>query len=272
MNLSIIILSYKNPALLRLCLTSLSRSLPTHLDYEVIVVDNETSLETRSVLDEFSEKIRNTKLVPLVDNTGYTRGVNQGIKASTGEYILYANYDVVFELGAIETLYNYIKNHPDTGLVGPKLLNFNGTEQSSCFRFYSPWTIICRRMPYIPTAHKVLRYFLMQDVNLSKIQPVDWVSGAIFITSKSAVEKVGLMDEHLYHYFSDVDWARRFWDNGYQVVYFPEAKFFHYHGQASRGRLGVLEFLKNRATIWHIEDGFKYFLKHGFKSPTYIHS
>ena len=268
--LSIVILSYKNPALLRLCLSSFVKSLSSAFDYEIIVVDNETSFETQSVvLDEFQDKFKNIKLVPLQKNCGYTRGVNEGIKSAKGEYVLYFNYDVVVEPGSIETIFNYFKKHPEIGLLGPKLMNFNGTEQASCFRFYSPWTIICRRIPYIPYAQKVLGHFLMKDRDLSKIQDVDWVSGAVFMTSKSAITKVGLLDESLYHYFSDVDWARRFWENGYRVVYFPDVKIFHYHGQASRGKFGALEFIFNRATRWHIKDAIYYFWKYGLRIPSY---
>lgn len=268
--LSIIILSYKNPALLRLCLSSFARSLTLVLDYEIIVVDNETSFKTQSVaLDEFQNKFKKIKLIPLQKNCGYTQGVNEGIKAASGKYILYFNYDVVVEPGAVETLLNYFKKHPEIGLLGPKLINFNGTEQASCFRFYSPLTIICRRIPYLPHAKKILNSFLMQDLDLSKIQEVNWISGAVFMTSKSAVQKVGLLDEKLYHYFSDVDWARRFWENGYKVVYFPETKIFHYHGQTSRGRLGVLEFIFNRAARWHIKDAICYFGKYGLRIPSY---
>lgn len=269
--LSIIILSYKDPAVLRLCLKSLSHSLPKNIDYEVIVVDNETSLETRNVItEEFQNIFKHIKLIPLQHNEGYTRGVNEGIRAAHGEYILYSNHDVVFQAGSIEAMYQYLGDHPEVGLLGPKLLNFNNTEQPSSFRFYSPWTIICRRMPFIPYAKKTIDHFLMRDVDLSKTRTVDWISGAIFMTSKSAVNKVGLLDEHLYHYFSDVDWARRFWENGYTVVHFTDTKIFHYHGQASRGKLGPLEFIYNRAAIWHIEDGLKYFIKYKFTQPTYI--
>ena len=268
--LSIIILSYKDPAVLRLCLKSLSGSLPTDVDYEVIVVDNETSLQTRNVVtEEFQNIFKHIRLVPLEHNEGYTRGVNEGLRVAQGEYILYSNHDVIFQPGSLDKMYQYLQNNPRVGLLGPKLLNFNGTEQPSSFRFYSPWTIICRRMPYIPFAKKVINRFLMRDVDLSETRSVDWISGAIFMTSRTAINKVGLLDEHLFHYFSDVDWARRFWENGYTVIHFTGAKIFHYHGQASRGRLGALEFIYNRAAIWHIEDGLKYFAKYGFKTPTY---
>jgi GT2 family glycosyltransferase len=77
------------------------------------------------------------------------------------------------------------------------------------------------------------------------------------------LERVGTMDESLFHYFSDVDWARRFWENGYTVVYYPMAAMAHYHGRTSKGHLGILDAIFNRATRWHIKDAIRYFWKHG---------
>ncbi|KKU90179.1 MAG: hypothetical protein UY20_C0001G0030 [Candidatus Yanofskybacteria bacterium GW2011_GWA1_48_10] len=264
--LSIIILSYRAPEMLRLCLSSLSKSLPKDLNAEIIVVDNQSSLETQFVAEDEFKRLK-IKLIPLTENEGYTRAVNRGIEEASGEYILYSNHDVVFQPNFFKTLVSYLENSRDVGLVGPKLLNFNGSRQDSCFRFYSPWTIICRRMPFIPRAGNVVNRFLMRDLDLSKPRSVDWISGAVFMTTKAAIRDVGLMDENLFHYFSDVDWARRFWENGYKVVYFPEAKVYHYHGRSSRGRFGPLEFIFNRAARWHLFDGIKYFLKYGIGSP-----
>ncbi len=265
--LSITILSYKNPALLRLCLKSLEQSLPKNFDFEIIVVDNASTEKTRSVVeDEFINKFPKISIVALKENAGYTRGVNEGIKAAKGDFILYINQDIVMIPGTIENLLNYLKKHPEIGLMGPGLLNFNNSHQNSCFRFYSPLTIIFRRAPRLPFAKKRLEQFLMKDVDLSKPVTVDWVSGAAFMTSRAAINKVGLMDEDLFHYFSDVDWSRRFWENEYQVVYYPLSKIYHYHGQGSRGRFGIFEALTNKQTRWHIGDGIKYFIKYRFKT------
>ena len=77
--LSITILSYKNPALLRLCLKSLEQSLPKRFDFEIIVVDNASTEKTRSVVEhEFANKFSKIKLVALKENMCYTRGVNEG--------------------------------------------------------------------------------------------------------------------------------------------------------------------------------------------------
>mgnify|MGYP001558989200 CR=1 FL=1 len=268
--LSITILSYKNPALLRLCLKSLEQSLPKSFDFEVIVVDNASTEKTRSVVNhEFKKRFAKIQLVALKENIGYTRGVNEGIRAAKGDFIFYINQDIVMIPGTIENIVNYLKKNPGVGLLGPGLLNFNNSHQDSCFRFYNPFTIISRRAPLLPFAKRMLERFLMKDADLSKPTKTDWISGAAFLTSRAAVNKIGLMDEKLFHYFSDVDWSRRFWENGYEVVYYPLSKMYHYHGQGSRGRFGLLEALTNKQTRWHIGDGIKYFIKYGLKNASY---
>ncbi len=262
--ISIIILSYRNPALLRLCLKSLVHALGTNDDYEVIVVDNHTTPETRAVVeDEFAGTLPSLRLVPIRENAGYTRGVNEGIRVANGQYILALNYDIVLVPGTVQALASYLHDHPDVGLIGPRLNNFDDTLQDSCFRFYTPLTVLYRRISSLPGAQKHLAHFALRDTDLSTVCPVDWVSGAAFMTTRQALERVGTMDEQLFHYFSDVDWAWRFWENGYTVVYYPMAGIYHYLGRTSKGRLGILDPLFNRVTRWHIKDAITYFRKHG---------
>ena len=268
--LSIIILSYRNPALLRLCLNSVKKSLDSKTNYEVIVVDNESTEKNRSVVNhEFSHKFSQIKLVSLKKNMGYTRGVNEGIKIAKGDFIFYINHDIVLTPESTENMINYLKKHRDVGLIGPGFLNFNETHQDSCFRFYKPSTILYRRAPYLPFAKRELELFSMKDKDLSIPDEVDWISGAAFMSSREAINKVGLMDEKLFHYFSDVDWSKRFWENGYKVVYFPSSKIYHYHGKGSQGKFGLLEVLVNKQTRWHLNDALKYFGKHGIKNITH---
>ena len=266
--LSIVIPNYKNPALLRLCLKSLNRILPKSFEYEIIVVDSECSIETEYIArDEFSS----VRYLPFKENTGYTRGVNEGLKIAQGDKIFIANPDVIPLSGSLEKMYQYMSEQADIGLLGPQLLNFDGSRQQSCFRFYTPWTIICRRtfIGHLPFARKILAQFSMKDVDLSRTIPVDWLMGSALMVSKKAIAKVGLMDEHLFHYMSDVDWPRRFWENKYRVVFYPEAAMYHYHRHDSRGALGILDVFINRQTRWHIMDGFRYFIKYGIRRITY---
>jgi GT2 family glycosyltransferase len=92
---------------------------------------------------------------------------------------------------------------------------------------------------------------------------VDWLMGSALMTTRAALDTVGPMDERFFLYFSEVDWARRFWENGYAVAYLPTVQMYHYHQRQSKGRFAVLDILSRRETRWHIADAIRYFRKHG---------
>lgn len=259
--LSIIIVNFKNPALLRLCLKSLERTLSSELDYQILVVDISSETETQNVvLEEFP----NVKLLPFKDNIGYTRGVNEGIKASSGDYFLILNSDIIPLENSIEKLLDYMKEHQDVGLAGPQLLNFDGTPQQSCFGFYNAISIIYRRVGYLPLKKLALKKFLMTGENLSDVRSIDWLMGSALMAQRQAVNKAGLMDEKFFLYFSDVDWAKRFWENGYRVVYYPLTRIYHYHRRVSKRNSWLIDVLINHQSRQHIKDGFRYLYKWGF--------
>ncbi len=259
--LSIIIVNFKNPALLRLCLKSLEKTLSPKLNYEILVVDVSSETETQNVVVEEFPKV---KLIPFRENIGYTKGVNEGIKKSSGDYLLILNPDTIPLENSVEKLLDYMKEHQDVGLAGPQLLNFDSTPQQSCFGFYSVISIIYRRVGFLPFKKKALKKFLMLGEDLSVVRPVDWLMGSALITQRKAVEKTGLMDEGFFLYFSDVDWAKRFWENGYKVVYYPLVKIYHYHRRVSKRNSWIIDLLINRQSRQHIKDGLRYLRKYGF--------
>ena len=258
--LSIIIVNFKNPPLLRLCLKSLLSNLNTEFSKEIIVVDISSTVETRNVVSEFLD----IKLVSFKNNIGYTKGVNEGIKASHGDSFLILNPDIIVLKNSVEKMYEYLKQNIKAGIIGPQLLNFDGSIQNSSFRFYGPLTIVYRRtfLGHLPWAKKEPKRFSVDDKDKNKISKTDWLMGSALMATKSAIQKVGFMDENLFLYMSEVDWAKRFWENGYEVIYFPEAKMYHYHRRGSKGQLDAFDIIK-KETRWHIIDAIKYFKKHG---------
>jgi N-acetylglucosaminyl-diphospho-decaprenol L-rhamnosyltransferase len=264
MTLSIIILAYRNAALLRLCLRSIATAMAhSTLEYEIIVVDNASSPETANVVrHDFADQFHHIRLIPLSQNRGYTFGVNEGMRAAQGEFIFSLNHDIVAEAGVAEQLVDYLREHPDVGLIGPRLLYFDDSQQDSCFHFYTPLIIVARRL-HLPFTHRLLDRFLMHDTPFNGPTHVDWISGAAYMIRRTVLERVGLLDESLFHYFSDVDWAHQFWQNGLTVVYYPMVALYHYLGRSSKGRFGVFDTFFNSATRWHIQDALRYFRKHG---------
>ncbi len=267
--LSIIIVNYKQPELLRLCLSSLRRVIAADFKHEIIVMDSAASPETRNVAVEDFKDIR---YVPFKQNVGYTHMVNEGIAAAIGDTFFVINSDIIPLPGSIESMYSYLHTNPKVGLVGPGLLNFDGSPQQSCFRYYTPWTIIYRRTPLgrLPFAKQIIEKFYMKDRDLSQPTPADWLSGSALMGTVAAARKVGPMDSTMFLYMSDVDWPRRFWENGYQVHYYPMAQMYHYHHRHSRSWLGMFDALFNPQAHQHIKDAIRYFKKYGTREFTYI--
>lgn len=258
--LSIIITHHRTPVLLKLCLKSINENI-RDINHEIIVVDSQTESATQDLIEE---KFPQVKFIPFSKNVGYVKIVNTGIKASRGEYILFLNADIIIFKDAISQLLEFIKSRPQVGIVGPQLLTFNHQIQSSCFRFPTIGAILARRtfLGKLNWGKKKISRFLMTGEDLSFIKTVDWVQGSAMLVRKEAIEKVGLWDERFFMYLEDTDWCRRFWQNGYQVVYLPFAQVFHYYGRASKKWGGFLDAFFNKYTRIHLISAAKYFLKY----------
>ncbi len=273
MKLSVIVNHYRTPEVLKICLKSIKENLSdAGFDWEIIVADSATIEKTGEMMEEnFPDII----FISFEKNAGFGKLVNSAIKKAKGEYLFIINADILAEeKKTIEKMLSYIEKNNDIGMIGPKLLNVNNTIQQSCFRFYTPLTVICRRTALGKTffGKKILRYFLMEDVfgnkNITEPIPVDWLMGSAMLVRKSDLEKVGIFDEIFFMYFEDVDWARRFWENGLKVIYFPESVMYHYHFQSSKKKSLFDSLLSKYARI-HIKSALKYFVKYKFKNTKY---
>ena len=271
--LSIIVNHYRTPEILKICLRSVKENLENAgFSWEIIVTDGATIEKTTEMMEDyFSDVI----FIPFKKNVGFGKLVNAALEKARGKYLFIINADILVEQEkAIEKMMNYIEENKDIGMVGPKLLNVNNTVQQSCFRFYTPLTVICRRTSLGKTffGKKILNKFLMSDVfgkgEVSEPIPVDWLMGSAMMVRKSDIKKVGVFDEDFFMYFEDVDWARRFWENGLKVVYFPKSVMYHYHFQSSKKKSLFDSLLSKYARI-HIRSALKYFVKYKFKNVKY---
>ncbi len=265
--LSVIVSSYKNHSLLKLCLESLKKNLG-EIDYEIIVVDGETQEATFDMMREFFPEIF---LISNEKNVGFSSLVNQGIERAKGDYFFIINSDIIVKKGSVEKLLDFVKKNENVGLAGPKLINFDQSIQQSVFRFYKLITIIYRRtfLKNFGFAKRHLNLFLMNDEKrYDTFFDVDWVMGSAMMTSKRVVEEVGKMDDGFFMYFEDVDWCWRFWEKKMRVVFFPEAEVFHYHGKQSSNKNVFSALLFNRYARVHIQSALRFFLKNiGKKNP-----
>jgi GT2 family glycosyltransferase len=260
--LSIIITAYGKPDLLELCINSIQEKIGKEIDYEIIVSSSATEEAT---YDLMREKFSRLIFLPHKKNVGFGFVANDGLKKARGKYLFIINHDIIIKDQAIQKLLAYIKAHKSVGLVGPRLINFDGSIQNSAFKFYNWQTIVYRRTFFgkFGFAKKHLEKFLLKS-ELEKNEPieVDWIMGSAMMTTAEAVKRVGGFDTRFFMYFEDVDWCWRFWQSGYKVVYNPTVKVAHYHGKASLNKNVLQALFLNRYTRIHIASAWKFFQKH----------
>lgn len=259
--MTIAINGYKSPELLRLCLQALYRELKgVDFSYEVIVADSETEEATELIM---REEFPQARFFPFMANVGFKTLFNISLEEAKGKYVFLINSDILIERKTLPVLMQYLEEHPDTKLVGPKQMNFNGTLQLSCFRYYQPKTILYRRtwLGKLPFGKTHLNWFLMSEYDHQSPRAVDWITGSAMLVLREAALKVGPMDDRFFMYMEDVDWCRRFWEEGYRVVYNPEALVYHYHAKGS-ARGGIFGLFFNKLTWWHIMSAYRYFMKY----------
>lgn len=260
--LSIVITHYNTPELLDLCIKSIKDTVKD-LKYEIIVVDGESKEKNREFINE---KYPDIELIVFKKNVGYSKIVNIGIQKAVGDYILILNADIIILDNAIAEMIEFLDKHKEVGIVGPQLLDFTNNVQASCFANPNFKAIIARRTFLGKTKWgiKILDKFTINDWDRNSLRKVDWVQGSAMMVRRKAIEKVGLWDERFFMYFEDADWCRRFWQNGFEVVYLPSAKMFHYYHRSSKKFGIIIDIILNKYTRTHIISALKYFKKYDF--------
>ena len=204
------------------------------------------------------------RFFPNDRNVGFPVLLNKSLAEAKGEFFFLINHDIILTEGAVPALLRFMEADPTIGIAGPKQVNFNGSDQVSCFHFYRPWTIVFRRtlLGSLPFGKRHLDWFLMKDYDRKVPRSVDWIMGSAMFVRRSAAEAVGKMDTRFFMYMEDVDWCRRFWEHGSKVMYVPTVSVYHYHGKGSARGGFVGSLLLNRLTWYHITSAVRYFLKY----------
>jgi GT2 family glycosyltransferase len=243
MDLSIIIVSFNTKKLLDDCLASINRSLrKSTLTTEIIVVDNISTDGTREML---TNKYKGVRTIMNDRNFGFGKANNQGIATASGAYILLLNSDTVVHADAIWKLYRFAQTKP-RAFVGAKLLNTDGSDQTSCGPFLT-----------LPVVFAAL--FLKGDrLGVTRWSPrnvrrVDWVSGACIMAPKSVFLDGLLFDEGIFMYMEEIDLLYRAIEKGYSTYIYPDARITHVGSGSSKD--------KQKGPVLNIYRGLTFFYR-----------
>lgn len=228
MELSIIIVSWNVKTALEQCLRSIQQHL-SNQSYEVVVVDNASHDGSADLVEKDFPWV---KLIRNTTNQGFGKANNQGLQIAQGTYMLFLNDDASVTDAGVYKGIDYLQNHKKVGLLGPHLLNPDGSTQVSVRRFPT-WKdqvfYLLKLHLVFPRAH-VLQTYLCQDFDYSKDQTVDQVMGAAMLTRTDIVKNLLGFDPRYPNWFEEVDLCRRIQVQGYEVRYVPTFQIVHIKG------------------------------------------
>jgi GT2 family glycosyltransferase len=223
-DLSVVIVNHNHRRVIEKCFASLF-SLPDRATFEVALVDNaSTDGAADWVAARYPRVLIRRNQAPL----GFAANANAGLRAlHRGRYALLLNPDVLAIPGLLDRLVSFMDAHPRAGIAAPQLLNDDGTMQPNCRRFPTPGALALRalRVDEVWKSPRVRRY-LMENERHDAIE-VDWVTGALLVARRAAIEAVGGLDERYFLYWEDLDWCYRMRQAGWSVYHVPEARAIH---------------------------------------------
>ena len=248
--ISVLIVNWNTCDLLRSCLRSLAAAeAPGTL--EVIVVDN------GSVDGSVGMVRREFPSVTLIENdanAGFAAAVNQADAVATAPYRLLLNSDTVVPPGVISGCRDHVRDHPAVAGVGCRLLNADGSHQSSVFRFPSLLGLVFNAtyLSQIFPNHPILNWDRYGFGNWTEVRRADVVMGSFLLLDRTAVDPGRpLLDEFYFFYGEETDLCRRLLERGRHIEFLPDYSITHVHGASTRtpAQLAWAEEAKRRSKL-----------------------
>ena len=233
MDLSIIIVNYNVKEFLQNLIHSIEKA-SSNLTKEIIIIDNASD---DGSVDFIKEKFPHIKLIANQTNLGFGKANNQGLKISTGDYILFINPDTLVSENTLETIISFLKQNPQIGLAGCKIINDNGTFYLPCKRgFPGPWASFTKLtgLSKLFPKSKIFAKYNMTYLDENETHEVDAVSGSFMMIPRTIYNKIGGFDEQFFMYGEDLDLCYRVQKSGYKVFYVPKTQIIHYQGESTK--------------------------------------
>lgn len=222
MDLSIIIVNWNTRDMLRDCLASVEAGLGP-LQAEILVVDNgSTDGSIQMLMDRFPD----LNLIANPTNRGFAAANNQALARATGRHVLLLNTDTLVHGAVLPDAVRWLDDNPQVAVLGPRILNRDGTVQGSASAFPSLYRL----------ARQTLGLHKREAPNQGQTGPhrAEVISGCAMFVRRAAMAQIGLLDESFFFYGEETDWCRRFDRAGWGVVYAPLGEITHFGGGSVR--------------------------------------
>ncbi len=252
-DLSIVVVAYNNAAVIRRCLTTLSAAVASYSS-ELYIIDNNSDDGTAHILRDANTwkhlSFNHVERIYNLSNVGYTRGVNQGLRRCRGRFVLMLNPDIIFTDNPFPALFRRL-GEENVAVVSPQFRFPNGDVQPSCRRFPTKRDVLFEflGLSKIFAASALFNRWRMPDFDHRHSRDVPQPQGAFLLTRESVLQAVGVLDEKLPMFFSDVDWCRRVIDGGGRIRFCAEAFVVHLQGASVRQKRAEMIVSSHRSFV-----------------------
>jgi len=248
-DLSIVIVAWNSLDVLVPCLESIETAIHAReegrLETETILVDNGSEDGT---VEGVRSRFPWVRCLPLPENRGFAAGNNVGLREARGRHVVALNSDTVVLPGGFERCVAYLDAHPDVGVVGPQLLNPDGSKQNSIHSPPSLWT------EFLPIALlETLFPARFPSKRRTHDRPIDVpaILGAAMFVRREVLEEVGLMPEDYFFFLEETDWCTRIRAAGWRVVHVPDVTVVHLFGASSKKKLPAATRIEFQRSLDH---------------------
>ena len=214
------------------------RALESVRGHETIVVDHGS---TDGTLELVRERFPEARLIEQ-ENNGLGGGSNAGMRVASGDYFLLLNSDAWALEGSLEGLVAFAEEHAEAAVVGPKLLNLDGTLQRSVRGFPTLWRLATEYffLRKLAPRSRALNAFYGGGFAYDEPREAEFLMGACLLVRREAADTVGLFDEDFFMFSEETDWCYRFRQAGWKVLFTPNAEFVHVGGASTRQNWGPM--------------------------------
>ncbi|MEQ9695964.1 glycosyltransferase family 2 protein [Shimia sp. SDUM112013] len=250
MDLSIVIVNWNTRDLLQDCLQSIAPTLET-LAIEVLVVDNASEDDSVAMTKTAFPWVA---LIESDRNLGFAGGNNLALNRAKGRYVMLLNTDTLVHGTVLCDAVAWMDRHPEVAVMGPRVLNKDGSVQASCSAFPSLRHLSMQTLGLTRFAR--LDSYRMTGWNRDTERRVEVISGAAMFVRSAAMHEVGLLDEAFFFYGEETDWCHRFARAGWEVVFAPVPEVTHFGN-------GSVRKLDHRRDVLMTEGTTRLHRKHG---------
>lgn len=221
---------------------------------DVTVVDNNSQDFSADAVQSLFPVVR---LLRMDRNLGFAAGHNRAFAAARGRYRFVLNPDATVSAGCMKALLDFAEAHPRAAVIGPRVLNPDGSIQHSARAFPTLMaalyrhSILGRLFPDNPHT----RRYLQSDWDHRDSRQVDWVSGSAMLIREEALRELGGFDERYYMYVEDVDLCWRARQAGWEVWFCADAEATHKKARAS-------DLMPNRMIYHHHRSMYIFYRTH----------